>query len=72
MYVVFVRINSGANNKVASHSFSDGWKAPIRCNPASLIFSTVWGFDAASTTGALRKRKELPSLYAAYASFLTH
>ena len=62
MYVAFVRINSGAKNK----------RAPIRCSPASLIFSAVWGFDAASTTGALRKRKELPSLYAAYASFLTH
>jgi hypothetical protein len=62
MYVPFVRINSGANNG----------KAPIRCSPASLIFSTVWGFDAASTTGTRRKRKELASLYAAYASFLTH
>lgn len=72
LYVAFVRINSGANNEPARHSFSDRWKAPIRCSPASLIFSTVWGFDAASTTGARRKRKELASLYAAYVSFLTH
>jgi hypothetical protein len=72
MYVAFVRINSGANNKLPCHSFADGWRAPIRCSPASLIFSTVWGFDAASTTGTRRKRKELASLYAAYVSFLTH
>jgi len=72
MYVGLVRMNSGANNKLARHGISDGWKAPIRCSPASLIFSTVWGFDAASTTGTRRKRKELASLYAAYVSFLTH
>ena len=47
MYVAFVRINSGTNNK----------RSLIRCSPASLIFSTVWGFDAASATGARRKRR---------------
>ena len=57
-----VRINSGATNK----------KALIRSSPASVIFSAVWGFDSASTTCGRRKRKELASLYAAYASFLTH
>ena len=62
LYVAVVRINSGTNNK----------KSLIRCSLASLIFSTVWGFDAALATGARRKRKELASLYAAYASFLTH
>ena len=62
LYVRLVRIDSGMNNK----------KARIRTSPASLIFSAVWGFDSASTTCGRRKRKELATLYAAYASFLTH
>ena len=62
LYVRLVRIDSGMNNK----------KARVRTSPASLIFSAVWGFDSASTTCGRRKRKELATLYAAYASFLTH
>ena len=72
LYVVLVRINSGANSEFARHRFSDGCKVLIRNSPASLIFSTVWGFDSGSATGGRRKRKELASLYAAYVSFLTH
>jgi hypothetical protein len=62
LYIALVRIDSGMNNK----------KARIRTSPASFIFSTVWGFDSASTTCGRRKRKELATLYAAYASLLTH
>jgi hypothetical protein len=70
VYPGFVRMNLGMSNKLARHSFSDGWKALFRSNPANVILSTVWGFEPASPTGGRRKRKELASLYAAYVSFL--
>jgi hypothetical protein len=57
-----VRINSGANHK----------QAVFRSSPASLIFSAVWGFESVSTMVGRCQRKKLASLYAAYASFLTH
>jgi hypothetical protein len=63
-------MNLGMSSKLVRHSFSDGWKALFRSNPANVILSTVWGFESASPTGGQRKRKELASLYAAYVSFL--
>ena len=63
-------MNLGVSGKLARHSFSDGWKALFRSNPANVILSTVWGFEPASPVGGRRKRKELASLYAAYVSFL--
>ncbi|HEX3445204.1 MAG TPA: hypothetical protein VHS80_10835 [Chthoniobacterales bacterium] len=39
-------------------------------NPATLIFSTLWGLNSFSETQVRGGRPEIASLYAAYASFL--
>jgi hypothetical protein len=39
-------------------------------NPAKLIFSTIWGLNAAPKTGATGQRREIASLYAAYSPLL--
>jgi hypothetical protein len=40
----------------------------ILFNMATLIFSAFWGFNPGSEAGAIRKRPDLSSLYAAYVS----